>query len=451
MKEALDIFGAAFGLKVNYAKSSAIMIRSEAEDEELVKSALPWKIGAFRYKYLGLQPSIKQLRRSEWQSVVDMVLHILPGWQRGLVTRPGRLILVNIVMRARATRHLMIAEAPKRALERVDQGCRVFFWAGSEEVHRGKCVVSSRRVCRPKQLGGLRVIDLYKHGIALRLRWEWLRRTDRTRPWQGLNLVMDKKVTAAFKSLVKWQIGGGAQILLWKDRWCNGATINDIAPLVVARVRPQVRNKRSLLDALNSHDWASDIVGALCTEGLTQFITLWEILMDVQLDPEAEDKPIWAWNNNGTYTASSAYKMLCQGGIRFHSFSAIWKCWTPLACKIFMWLAVQYRLWTADRRVRHGLQDQTSACFLCDQEEDTVDHILLQCVFARQVWYLCMCRMHLDPVFALTLRIVWCHGGQRLGNVSIRDPGNVSMRLSCSSAGVYGSDAMVECLGAIPS
>ena len=57
-----------------------------------------------------------------------------------------------------------------------------------------------------------------------------------------------------------------------------------------------------------------------------------------------------------------------------------------------MWLAMQYRLWTADRRLRHGLQDQASLYYICDQEEDTVDHILLRCVFARQVWHCCFLR-----------------------------------------------------------
>ena len=113
VKETLTIFGVASGLKVNFAKSAAIMIRADMEDEELVKSVLPWKITTFPCKYLGLQLSIKQLKRSEWQPIVDAALHILPGWQRGLVTRPGRLILVNQVMRARATHHLMVAEAPK--------------------------------------------------------------------------------------------------------------------------------------------------------------------------------------------------------------------------------------------------------------------------------------------------------------------------------------------------
>ena len=35
-------------------------------------------------------------------------------------------------------------------------------------------------------------------------------------------------------------------------------------------------------------------------------------------------------------------------------------------------------------------------CYLCEQEEDTVDHITMQCVFARQVWYSCFLRMNIN-------------------------------------------------------
>ena len=200
--EMLRIFGEASGLKVNFAKSSAILIRSSKEDEALVRSMVPWQIAKFPCKYLGLQLSIKQLTRSDWQPIVDVALKILPGWQRGLVTRPGRLILVNQVMRARPTHHLLVAEAPKWALKKVDSGCRAFFWAGSEKIHGGKCAVAWQRVCRLKQMGGLGVIDLHRHGIALRMRWEWLKRYDENRPWQGLMATVDKAASAAFSSMV---------------------------------------------------------------------------------------------------------------------------------------------------------------------------------------------------------------------------------------------------------
>lgn len=53
--------------------------------------------------------------------------------------------------------------------------------------------------------------------------------------------------------------------------------------------------------------------------------------------------------------------------------------------KFFFWLALHRRLWTAERRKRHGLQDE-DACALCGQESETSDHLFVACVVARQVW-----------------------------------------------------------------
>jgi hypothetical protein len=39
--------------------------------------------------------------------------------------------------------------------------------------------------------------------------------------------------------------------------------------------------------------------------------------------------------------------------------------------------------------VRHGLQIAPLPCFLCLQEEDIAEHILMQCVCTREVWHYC--------------------------------------------------------------
>lgn len=88
----------------------------------------------------------------------------------------------------------------------------------------------------------------------------------------------------------------------------------------------------------------------------------------------------------------------------------IWKCWAPLKCKIFAWLAFKYRLWTCDRRARHGLQLLPSPCYVCDQEEDNVDHILVRCVYAREVWHLSLTRLRIDigiPLYTDSLESWW--------------------------------------------
>ena len=111
-------------------------------------------------------------------TVVDNVLNFMPGWQKGLITRARRLVLVHDVVMARPTHHLIIADAPKWAIEQVNKRCRAFFWEGSEAIHGGKCLVAWQRVCRPKERGGLGILDLNRQGLASILRWEWLRRTD---------------------------------------------------------------------------------------------------------------------------------------------------------------------------------------------------------------------------------------------------------------------------------
>ena len=44
------------------------------------------------------------------------------------------------------------------------------------------------------------------------------------------------------------------------------------------------------------------------------------------------------------------------------------------------------RLWTADRLQKRGLQ-HPSLCPLCSQEQETGVHLMVQCVFAHEVWF----------------------------------------------------------------
>ena len=75
-----------------------------------------------------------------------------------------------------------------------------------------------------------------------------------------------------------------------------------------------------------------------------------------------------------------------MGRSLFESWRRIWKSWAPAKCKVFLWLAVQNRCWTADRLAKRNLR-QPSLCPLCDQVEETIQHLLTSCVFAREFWF----------------------------------------------------------------
>lgn len=108
-------------------------------------------------------------------------------------------------------------------------------------------------------------------------------------------------------------------------------------------------------------------------------------LQQIRLAPEEIDSVCWRWDSLGHYSAKSAYGAFFTGSTRFPCAEAIWKARAPLKCKVFMWLAIRRRCWTADRLRRRGLQNQ-GACVFCRLHEETIDHLLVGCAVTAQVW-----------------------------------------------------------------
>jgi hypothetical protein len=78
---------------------------------------------------------------------------------------------------------------------------------------------------------------------------------------------------------------------------------------------------------------------------------------------------------------------LFPGSVQFEPYERIWKSWAPPKCRFFMWLTALKKCWTADRLQKRGL-DHPERCPLCDQEGETIDHLLVVCVFSRECWFL---------------------------------------------------------------
>jgi hypothetical protein len=122
---------------------------------------------------------------------------------------------------------------------------------------------------------------------------------------------------------------------------------------------------------------------------LVEYLQLWDLLSAVKLQPEIEDK-------HGNYSAKVAYEGLFMGSIYFSHYSRVWKTWAPPKCRFFfLWFAAHNRCWTADRFAKIGL-DHPPKCPLCDQEDETLDHLLVSCVFTRDFWFQLLRRFNLQ-------------------------------------------------------
>jgi hypothetical protein len=181
-------------------------------------------------------------------------------------------------------------------------------------------------------------------------------------------------------------VGNGDTILFWSDRWINGNTMAEIAPNLYKAVPKRVVRSRTVAQALNNSVWASDIKGALTVPVLLDYFRIWDLLDRVVLQQEVQDHFRWKLTQTGTYSSKSAYEAFFVGSIKFVAWRRIWRSWAPLRCKFFIWLALKGRIWTADRLAKRGLE-HPDACPLCDQAQETAQHLLLSCVFTRQVWF----------------------------------------------------------------
>ena len=116
---------------------------------------------------------------------------------------------------------------------------------------------------------------------------------------------------------------------------------------------------------------------------LCQYLRVWNVLRDVSLNPMQEDRFVWRWSADGKYSASSAYRAFFVGSTSLLGAKELSKAKAPPRVKFFFWLALHGRLWTADRRARHGLQEDDT-CILCAQGAETSDHLFVGCVFAME-------------------------------------------------------------------
>jgi hypothetical protein len=113
------------------------------------------------------------------------------------------------------------------------------------------------------------------------------------------------------------------------------------------------------------------------------------LLEQVLLLPGVPDTFVWRLAASQQYSASSAYGAMFIGCSRPLGARQLWKTSAPPRVKLFYWLVMHGKCWTAHRRWRHGLQD-SSSCIICEQAAETMEHIILGCVFSREVWSSCL-------------------------------------------------------------
>jgi hypothetical protein len=99
------------------------------------------------------------------------------------------------------------------------------------------------------------------------------------------------------------------------------------------------------------------------------------------------DEIWWKWTPDGVYSAKSVYEAHFKSSYCTFNSRAIWRAKAEGKHRSFAWLLVQQKILTADKLIARNWPCDP-VCPLCDQEQQTAEHLCLHCVFAREVWML---------------------------------------------------------------
>jgi hypothetical protein len=297
--------------------------------------------------YLGLPLSIKKLTKADWQGLLDKMDRHLAIWKARLMSKEGRLEMLNSVLTSLAVYMMSVNEMSPWVKKEFDKRRRAWFWARENSCNGGNCRVNWKNVCRPKHLGGLGVHCIDSFGRALRLRWMWQRWKFPNKPWSHTKIPSTAKDRALFEAATKITIGNGQTAKFWTDRWLYDLSPKEIAPELF---KISVRKNRSVCEALTNRKWLMDLRFSLDIRHSDELLRL-EILLDGIHLTETPDEITWTFENKNYYTTKSAYLLQFIGATNTDHKKIIWKGWAPARCKFFMWTLMldRVKVLTADK------------------------------------------------------------------------------------------------------
>ncbi|KAL5732115.1 hypothetical protein ACHQM5_004769 [Ranunculus cassubicifolius] len=136
--------------------------------------------------------------------------------------------------------------------------------------------------------------------------------------------------------------------------------------------------------------WNLDFRRRLTDAEIAEFAELTEMLDRVLLNEE-EDDLLWR-DGKKNYSVKDCSELISATRVYIEEIGTIdfqwrkvWLAQVPSRINFGIWQMVRGRVLTADVLKRRGYH-MASRCFLCEEEDESIDHLLLNCKLSRKVW-----------------------------------------------------------------
>ncbi|KAJ9561644.1 hypothetical protein OSB04_006804 [Centaurea solstitialis] len=399
LKKALSLFAAKSGLSANLDKSEVFFGNVPLETRNAIRTCLPFRLGTFPIRYLGVPLSPVRLRRIDYGGLLIKIKSRINNWKAKFLSFGGRRQLIISVLHSLQLYWMAIFNFPMAVIHDINKVFRNFLWHQDVE-GKGGCRVGWDSVCKPLCNGGLgfKRLDLWNKALLARHIWDLA--TNRDSLWvkwvlrvalKGVQLWSARKsvrwswvlaklmeLRSVVRRFLRVSIGNGQSTNAWEANWLSCGPLSSFIP---ARVMHDsglsVASSVFELHAVFNDQWPAD------------WLTRFPVLANVEFPSwnDSVDRMEWVHNTTASiFSVGVAYKSF-QGEMDLVPWSdVVWFKGHIHKHAFCMWLACWQRLPTQDRLRLWKEEPPDYKCSLCHNVEDSHSHLFFDCIVANQIW-----------------------------------------------------------------
>ena len=419
-------FEAVSGLKINLNKSEIIPL-GRVDNVESLAVELGCRVGSLPTRYLGLPLGAPHRALRVWESIEERFRKRLSSWKRQYISKGGRLTLIRSTLSSLPIYFLSLFRMPKSVCARLEKIQKDFLWGGGN-LDRKPHLVNWKTVCLEKSRGGLGVRGLSVMNQALLCKWCWRFANERDSLWRmvisakfgeeaggwysrdirggyGTGLWKDiRKERLSFSQNVIPSLGNGSRLAFWKDPWGEETVLSLAFPTLFNLAAHKDARVVDVWDfSVEAGGWSPVFLRPFNDWEMEEVERFFIFLHNKKIRPDQEDRLLLRDSSTDGFSVRHMYRKLMFAPLLDFPSRSIWNPIVPPKLGFFAWEASWGKVLTLDQLKRRGIHI-ANRCFLCEEHEETIDHLLIHCSRAKMLWDLLLAITEANWVFPSTVR-----------------------------------------------